>query len=122
MGPEYVDTEPIDWNGNGETSDEIGLFGWCGLDAINSGLTELHMPTISKEEAVRILSTTTAEIIRNGMSVNQLEAFVNTRQQSIAIVDLRSKKAHRLRTAKHEKSIIFIGLESIPHFVSLRQS
>ena len=80
VGPEYIDTEPIDWNGNGETSDKIGLFGWCGLDAISSGLTELHIPTISQEEAVRILSTTTAEIIRNGTSVNQLEALVNTRQ------------------------------------------
>ena len=32
VGLEYVDTEPVGWNGNGERSDEIALFGWCGLD------------------------------------------------------------------------------------------
>jgi len=121
VGLQYVDTEPVDWNSDGEGSDVDGLFGWCGLDAVNSGLAELSMPTISQEEAVGILSTTSIEIARNGMSVNQLEALVNTRQRSIAIVDLRSKQAHRLRTAKYENSIIFIGLESITHFVSLRQ-
>ena len=121
VGPQFDETEPVDWNGDIEKSCADAFFGWCGLDAINSGLLQLRLPTISKEEAVRILSVTTSQVEEDGMSVSQLEVLLNTRARSVAIVDLQSKQAYRLCTAKHKNSIVVVGLDSIPHFIRLSQ-
>ena len=107
-------------NGDIDESCVDGSFGWCGLEAVNSGLSQLNLPTISKDEAVRILSVTWSDVERNGMSVNQLEALLNTRDRSVAIVNVRSKQAHRLAMAKYKDSVV-VGLDSIPHFMGLSQ-
>ena len=122
VGQEFDDVELIDsWNGDINEFCGDGSFGWCGLDAINSGLSQLDLSPISKGEAVRILSVTERGVEQDGLSINQLEALLNTKGMSVAIIDISSKKLFRLRTAKHKNSLITIGFCSAPHFIGLEQ-
>ena len=68
---QLVDAELGDLrNGDIDENRVDGSFGWCGLDAINSGLSQMNLPIISKDEAVRILSVTGSDVERDEMSVN----------------------------------------------------
>jgi hypothetical protein len=121
-GREFDNAELVDeWNGD---INEIGgrsPFGWCGLDAINSGLSQRGLAPISKDEAIRILSVTETDITQHGLSVNELEVLLNTRKKSVAIVDLLAKKVYRLRTSQHKSSMIAVGFRPATHFISLKQ-
>ena len=96
-------------------------FGWCGLDAINVGLSLLGLSEITREEACDILSTTEDEIRDGGMSVNQLELLLNTRERSVAVVDVRSHERFRLNAAKYKDSTIDVGIDFAPHFIALKK-
>jgi hypothetical protein len=78
-GREFPDAEPVDsWDGDLKEISRGSSFGWCGLDAIYKSLQRGSSP-ISKDEAVRILAVTNTDVEQHGMSVNELEVFLNTR-------------------------------------------
>jgi hypothetical protein len=121
-GREFADAELVDsWNGDLSEIGEGSSFRWCGLDAINAGLSQRGMSPISKDEAVRILAVTERDVEQHGISVNELEVLLNTREQSVAVIDLVSKKVFRLRGAVYKDLVIAVGFGSAPHFISLRQ-
>jgi len=69
---QFDDAELVDsWNCEIKEFHSNCSFGWCGLDAINSGLLQLGLSPISKAEAVRILSVTESGVEQDGMNVYQ---------------------------------------------------
>jgi hypothetical protein len=114
-GREFADAELVDsWNGDLSETGGGGSFGWCGLDAINAGLSQ--MSSISKDDAVRILTVTERDVEQHGISVNEFEVLLNIREQSVAVIDLESKNVFRLRAAVYKDSVIAVGFGSAPHF------
>src|SRR5438046_1073448 len=57
--------------------ESVDSYGWCGLDAINVGLSELQLPPIAKADALETLSRTEDDIRREGMCINELECLLN---------------------------------------------
>ena len=84
-----MNTEPIDsWNGRVSNLRIEGIvelgdsYGFCGLEAISIVLAELGLPSISKLEALEILSRTEYDVRAEGMSVYELECLLNMRHHT----------------------------------------
>ena len=103
---------------NTESADS---YGWCGLDAINFGLTEVGLTSITKDEVLETLSRMEDDIRREGICVNELEYLLNTRERSVAVVDRQSGRRLRLAKAKYSHSIINVAVDFAPHFIAISQ-
>jgi len=99
----------------------VDSYGFCGLNAVNFGLSELDLSPIGVSEALKILSRTEDDIRRDGMTVIELERLVNTRDRSIAVVDGHSGERRRLITARYQDAVINIGVDLRPHFRAMSQ-
>jgi hypothetical protein len=127
----FADADLIDpWSGTigasavGESESEmgsVGLYGWCGLEAINAGLAELELTPISNSDALHTLSRTESDVEYEGMSINELECLLNTRARSIALVDCHSGDRWILSQAKYRTSIVNVGMDSVTHFIAISQ-
>ena len=91
--------------------------GWCGLDAINHGLTAAGLTPIGREEALCILARTEMEIERLGMSVRDLENLLNARNRSVGIIDVGSGMNWKLKTAREE--VVLIAADFRHHFMGI---
>jgi hypothetical protein len=95
--------------------------GWCGLDAINIGLEELSLSPIPKVEALKVLVRTEEEIVRDGMSVRELEVLLNTRGRTIAVVESRSGRRWKLLNSQRNFGIVNVGVDVGVHFRPISQ-
>ena len=99
----------------------VDSYGWCGLDAINLGLSALELSPITKPDALETLSREEDDIRRNGICVNELEYLLNTKGRSVAVVDCQSGERFRLTKAKYIHSVINVGIDLAPHFIAMSQ-
>ena len=82
-------------------------YGWCGLDAINFGLSELQYVPIIKAEVLNTLSRTEDDICRDGMSVQDLETLLNMRSHSVMV--MYGQGIFKLKDAKYKHSTVLVG-------------
>lgn len=91
--------------------------GWCGLDAVNCGLTAVGLRAMGKEEALTILARIEANIVQLGMNVRDLENLLNARDRSVGIVDVGTGMNWKFKIGR--KDFILVAADFGHHFVGI---